>query len=132
MTFPPLMAAALFGVLGLMHLVYTLRDFGGRPKYFRPTDLSVLAGMQSSRTAIAPDGPDYWRGVLGFHLSHSIGMLLFGLLIVIATLYMITWLKPVLMIVGAAYAVISYRCWFNIPTIGVLLATTLMAAGWML
>ena len=43
MTILPLIAAAIFGVLGLMHLVYTLRDIGGRPRYFRPTDLSLLA-----------------------------------------------------------------------------------------
>jgi fermentation-respiration switch protein FrsA (DUF1100 family) len=131
MTILPLIAAAIFGVLGLMHFAYTLRDLSGRPRYFRPTEPSVLAAMQASRTAIAPDAPDYWRGVLGFHLSHSIGVLLLALLIVVATLYLITWLKPILVIVGAAYAVVSYMCWFNAPTIGILLATTLMAAGWM-
>ncbi len=88
--------------------------------------------MQSSRTAIAPDGPDYWRGVLGFHVSHGIGVLLFALLIAITTTHIIAWLKPVLVLVGIAYAAISWRCWFAIPTTGIALATSLMALGWWL
>jgi hypothetical protein len=132
MTILAYLGAAVFGVLGLMHLAYTLQDFGGRPRYFRPTDLSVLAAMQSSRTAIAPDGPDYWRGVLGFHLSHSIGVLLFALLIVITTTHTIDWLKPILVFVGMIYAAISWRCWFTIPTVGIVIATSLMALSWWL
>jgi hypothetical protein len=132
MTTLSLIAAGIFALLGLVHFVYALRDFGGHPRYFRPTDLSVLAAMQSSRTAIAPDGPDYWRGVLGFHLSHSIGVLLLALLIAITTTYAIAWLKPVLVLVGMTYAAISRHCWFAIPTAGIVIATSLMALGWWL
>jgi hypothetical protein len=132
MTVLSLIAAGIFALLALIHLVYTLRDFGSRPRYFRPTDLDVLAAMQSSRTAIAPNGPDYWRGVLGFHLSHSIGVLLLALLIAVTTKYAIAWLKPVLILVGVAYAGISWRCWFAMPTAGIAIATSLMALGWLL
>jgi hypothetical protein len=123
-------AAALVAMLGALHLAYTLIDFGPRPRYFRPTDLALLESMQSAKTAIAPAGRDYWSGVLGFNLSHSIGVMLLALLIAIATVYEIAWLKPVLVSVGITYAIISYRCWFHIPTICILLATALMIAGW--
>ena len=122
----PLVAAAILGVLGVLHLVYTARDFGARPRYFKPLKAELLNDMRQTKTALAPKGRDYWSGILGFHLSHSVGVLLFALLICVSTLYGIDWLKPVLIGVGAIYASISYRCWFHIPTISVSLATTLL------
>jgi hypothetical protein len=123
-------AAVIMALLGVLHLVYTLYDFGPKPLYFRPSDASVLEAMRVTRTNLAPDGRDYWSGVLGFNLSHSIGVLLFALLISVATQYGIGWLKPVLVAVGIIYAAISYRCWFNIPTTGIGLATVLLIVGW--
>ena len=119
-------------LLGILHLVYTLHDFGPRPRYFRPRDARLLDEMRQTRTAIAPDGRDYWSGVLGFNLSHALGVLLFALLIYLATYYQIDWLKPGLATIGIAYAAIAYRCWFRTPMVGALLAVALMVAGWLL
>jgi hypothetical protein len=130
MTILALAAAAVMALLGALHFAYTLNDFGKQPRYFRPLDANLLNAMRQTRTALAPRGSDYWSGVLGFNLSHSVGVLLFALLITIATLYEINWLKPMLVIVGAGYAAISYRCWFHVPTAGILLATALMTVGW--
>jgi hypothetical protein len=127
-----MMAAGLFAVLGALHLAYTVHDFTRRPRYFRPLDISLLAAMRQTRAAIAPTGRDYWSGIMGFHFSHSIGVLLLALLIVIATLYRIAWLKPLLVIVGALFGVIAWRCWFRIPMLGCLAATALAAAAWIL
>jgi hypothetical protein len=123
-------SAAIFAVLGALHLAYTLHDFGGKPRYFRPRDAALLPAMRQTKTAIAPGGRDYWSGILGFNLSHSIGVLLFALTIVLATQYRIEWLKPLLVAVGLAFAFIAWRCWFRIPMLGSLLATLLMIAGW--
>ena len=123
-------AAALVALLGVLHLAYTLHDFGPRPRYVRPSDERLLEIMRAAKTAVAPNGRDYWSGVLGCNLSHSVGVLLFALLIVIATLHAITWLKPLLIAVGATYGLISYRCWFIVPTVGILVATALLIVGW--
>jgi hypothetical protein len=88
--------------------------------------------MRRTHTAIASGGRDYWSGVLGFNLSHSLGVLMFALLVYLATIYHIDWLKPGLVAIGIAYAAISYRCWFQRPTVGVLLAVALMVGGWLL
>src|SRR5471032_2826486 len=125
-----LASAGIFVVLGALHLVYTLHDFGPKPRYFRPRDAALLPAIRSTKTAIAPQGRDYWSGILGFNLSHSIGVLLFALLIVIATEYQILWLKPVLVAVGMLFAAIAWRCWFAIPMLGCLIGTALMIAGW--
>jgi hypothetical protein len=122
-------AAAIFGRLGLMHLAFALRDFGAAPRFFQPSDPTLLAALRATRTAMALSGRDYWSGVLGFHLSHSIGMLLFALLIAVASMHAIVWLKPALVLVGVIYAVISWRCWFALPTTAISVATILMALG---
>jgi hypothetical protein len=125
-------SAAVFAVLGVLHLVYTLYDFGEKPRYFRPRDASLLPAMRQTRMAIAPNGRDYWSGILGFNLSHSIGVLLFALLIVLAAQYEIMWLKPVLVAVGLAFAGIAWRCWFRIPMWGCLIGTAMMVMAWIL
>lgn len=124
-------AALIFAGLGGLHLLYTLHDFVRPPRYFRPRDASLLDAMRRTKTSIAPQGRDYWSALLGFHLSHSIGVLLFALLIVIADLYPIGWLQPLLLVICAAYAAIAWRCWFHIPLIGALAATTLLVVSWL-
>jgi hypothetical protein len=126
------MSAGIFAVLGVLHLVYTLHDFGARPRYFRPRDAALLSSMRQTQTAIAPNGRDYWSGVLGFNLSHSLGVLLFALLIVVTSVYEIHWLKPILAMIGFAFAFIAWRCWFRIPMIGCLIGTAFMIAAWVL
>ena len=124
-------SVAIMGLLGILHLIYTLRDFGS-PRYFCPQDAQLLEAMRRTRTALAPGGRDYWSGVLGFNLSHSLGVLMFALLVYLATSYHIDWLKPGLVAIGIAYAAIAYRCWFRVPMAGSLLAVALMVVGWLL
>jgi hypothetical protein len=130
MNFLATMSAGIFAILGMLHLVYTLHDFGERPRYFRPVDRSLLPAMQKTNAAIAPTGRDYWSVILGFNLSHSIGVLPFALLIVVTVQYQISWVKPILVLVGAAFAVIAWRCWFRITMLGSLIGTALMIAAW--
>ena len=132
MNFLAMISAGVFAILGALHLVYTLHDFGERPRYFRPAERALLPAMRNTHTAIAPTGRDYWSGILGFNLSHSIGVLLFALLIVVTAQYQITWLKPVLVVVGLVFAAISWRCWFRTPMLGSLIGTALMIAAWIL
>lgn len=125
-------AALIYAVLGGLHAIYTLRDIGGKPRYFRPKDGAVLEAMRATTTAIAPRGRDYWSGIMGFHLSHSLGVLLFALLIVLSVQYQIGWMMPVLAGIGALFTVIAWRCWFNIPMIGSAIGTALITLAWLL
>jgi len=132
MSYLTFLAAAILAILAILHLIYTIRDFGSEPRYFAPRDPALLAAMRASRIRLAPKGRDFWSALLGFHLSHSIGILLFALLIVLATVYQIGWLKVLLVGLGCVFTWIAWRCWFHIPLIGCLAATTLMLAGWAL
>lgn len=126
----PLAAAGVLATLATLHLIYTIHDFAFAPRYFRPRDASLLAPMQATRNALTPTGRDYWSALLGFHFSHSIGVLLFALLIVLAGNLQIGWLKLLLVCLGLVYTWIAWRCWFHIPLIGCALATILMIVGW--
>jgi hypothetical protein len=132
MKYLPYLGAAVLATLAVLHLIYTIRDFGPKPRYFVPRDASLIERMRATHVALAPRGRDYWSALLGFHLSHSIGVLLLGLLIVVASIYQIDGLKVLLVGVGAAFTFIAWRCWFHIPLIGCAAATCLMAAGWAL
>ncbi len=127
-----ILAVLIFAMLGLLHLLYTVRDIVSKPRYFSPRDRSLLEAMKATRPGIAPHGRDYWSALLGFNISHAIGILLFSLLIVIATVYKIEWLKPVLVFVGLTFAFLAWRFWFSRPLIGALVGTTLMVCGWWL
>lgn len=125
-------AAAIMAILATLHLIYTLHDLFVSPSYFRPTDRSLLEPMQATTTALAPQGHNYWRALLGFHLSHSIGVLLFAALIELAAGPELAWIRPGLVALGTIYALIGWTCWFWIPAAGTTLATALLAAGWYL
>jgi hypothetical protein len=132
MTMLPYAAAAVMALLGSVHLVCALHDFGPRPRYFAPVNTDVLRDMQATRTGIAPQGRDYWSGILGFHLSHGLGVLMFAALVIVTTQHGIAWLKPVLVLIALAYLAISLRCWFAAPSLGIGLTIGLLGAGWWL
>lgn len=126
----PLLAAGTVAVLAALHLIYTCHDLLFEPRYFRPRDASLLKQMRATRNALTPTGRDYWSALLGFHFSHSIGVLLFALLIALADTVPIDWLKVPLIGLGMLYTWIAWRFWFHIPFIGCALATGLMIGGW--
>ena len=130
MSLSALAAALIFAALGGLHAVYTLYDIVRQPRYFRPRDRALVEAMQATKMALAPQGRDFWSALLGFHLSHSLGILLLALLILVADAYAIRWLMPVLAAIGALLSVIAWRCWFNVPMLGCLIGTALIAAAW--
>ena len=130
--FLPLTAAAIIGILGMLHLIYTVRDIVSRPRYFVPRDPALLDAMRGTQAALAPNGHDFWSVLLGIHLTHSIGLLLFALLIVLTVVTPLPALKPLMIGVGLVLTFIAWQFFFHIPLIGVALATALMIVGWLL
>ena len=115
--------ALVFFVFGANHGILTLRDLS-LPRTFTPTDESVRRAMQKSRLAINPR-TNLWDAWLGFNLSHSLGLVLFGGgLIVAAWRHFPVFAQSPLMqvtalVVAAAYLILSVRFWFWVPAIGV-------------
>jgi hypothetical protein len=132
MQYVPLASAAIIGTFGMLHLIYTLRDIVSRPRYFVPRDPALLDAMRGTRTALAPNGHNFWTMVLGIHLTHSICLLLFALLITLTVITPLPALKPLMIGLGFVLTFIAWQFFFHIPLIAIAAATALMVVGWLL
>lgn len=121
--------ALLFGLLGTLHLVYTL--FTDK---FAPRDAATEAAMKltspvlTSRTSV-------WNAWIGFNASHSLGALLFAAIYLVLAIGHMPMLResPALLWLGvaaaAAYLAIAMRYWFRTPRLGIALATACFLAA---
>jgi hypothetical protein len=109
-------------LLGSMHLILTLKDISN-PKIFAPRDPELLHRMQSEFAAITRD-TTIWRSMLGFHISHSMAVLLVGVTVLyMAARYMplleadliFRWAGPTL---AWVFVVLAKCFWFRKPLIG--------------
>lgn len=120
------LAAAVFLLLGTAHGVLTLRDLK-LPRTFTPTDESVLEAMRASRLAIHPSA-NLWRAWLGFNLSHSLGLLVFGGVLAFLALVELERFtaQPIVQLgciaVTASYLALAIRFWFSKPAIAAAIA----------
>ena len=117
-----IIGAAVFCVLGLSHGALTIRDLS-RPTSFTPTDESVRRVMAESPLRFAPQ-TTIWLAWLGFNLSHSLGLLTFGgvLILLAVSDYSIVSsslaLRGLSISVAAVYMVLAMRFWFWAPAVG--------------
>lgn len=115
--------AAVMGVLGTAHLVYTFCT-----DKFDPNDVSTKAAMQASHPVLTRR-TTLWRAWVGFNASHSLGAMLF------ATIYLILAISHIellftspalawLAVVGSGcYLLLAVRYWFRTPLIGCAIST---------
>ena len=128
-----LTGAAIFAVLGALHLLYTFT--GTR---LQPRDAAAIAAMQATHPRLAP-GTTVWRAWIGFNASHSMGAILFGLVYgFLANAHpQLLFNSPFLLAVGVVMlgglAVLAKLYWFRIPFAGVgisLACYVLSIAAW--
>lgn len=125
-------SAAIPGLLGTLHLVFT---FHGNKLH--PRDPAVRQAMEQGRLTITGQ-TSVWRALKGFNATHSLGLMLFGLV----WGYLALWRPAVLddspflmglgMAVLLAYLALSLRYFFSTPVRGMALACALYAGGWLL
>jgi hypothetical protein len=115
--------AAVFVVLGTLHLAYTF--VGPR---LRPTDPAAIAAMQGSALRLTRE-TTVWRAWIGFNASHSLGAMVFGAFVVglagwrmdvLRDLPAFAWLAVAN---SAAWTVLAKRYWFRVPFVGLAIAT---------
>jgi hypothetical protein len=122
-------SAAIILFLGGVHLVYTAFTHK-----LDPTEGQVETAMRRTPMRISAQTTmrDAW---IGFNFSHSLGLILFGLVFgylvicrweVLHRSYFLTILG---LLVLLAYVVLARVFWFRIPFIGVSCAMLLCAAG---
>ncbi len=132
--------AVPFALLGLAHLVSTLRDVG-RPAQFVPVDASLVRLLEQTMvkaTASGPGAHSMWRTWLGANLTHSLGLIAFSLILVVIALHdyaivsELTFLPVIATAVGAAYTVVGFRFWFVPAGVGAAIGTVCFAASLMI
>ncbi len=130
-----ILGGAVCGVLGTLHVIYTLLDLR-KPRRLVPVDPAVLQAMANSALRLSRGGTDMWRAWIGFNFSHSVGVLLTAALAVWAGLQINTLpvgiIMPVLILIGCVYLVLALRYWFRGPVIGAAIATGCFTAAWIL
>lgn len=116
--------------LGSMHLLLTFRG-----PAFHPRDPALMAQMQADSPRITRGATSMWRSGIGFHASHSVGAMLFGLVwayLALAgegLLFRSAFLLGLGMLTLAAYLLLAKLYWFKVPFLGIGLASVLYAAG---
>lgn len=128
-----LLGSGIFVLLGCAHGLLTLRDLVS-PRSFTPTEPSVRDAMAKAPLAFAPQ-TTVWLSWLGFNLSHSLGLLVFGVVFGALALRDVAWLQanPVLRLMPAVvallYAVLAIRFWFWAPAVASALGCACLLAA---
>jgi hypothetical protein len=130
-----ILGGAVFGVLGGLHVLYTLLDLR-KPLRLVPADPAVAQAMANSAVRLSGGAMDMWSAWIGFNFSHSLGVLLTAALAVSAGWGIKTLpvgvIMPVLILIGCVYLLIALRYWFRSPAIGAAIGTSCFAAAWIL
>jgi hypothetical protein len=127
--------ASIFLFLGIFHGVLTLQDLRDS-RTFTPPDIALREAMQKSSIAIHPH-TNLWQAWMGFNLSHSLGLVMFGgTFLTIGLFYFyaftqILWLQSCAMLISTAYLIMSLKFWFSKPAIasGIGLICFIVASG---
>ena len=112
-------SAGIILAFGVLHLVYTF--WGSK---LTPRDPALQVSMSQVSPVITKE-TTMWRGFVGFNASHSMGLILFGLIysFLAITNSPLLFRSPFLLIVGLAMLggllALSKVYWFKNPFIGV-------------
>lgn len=129
-----IVGGSIFGILGLLHALYTLADTR-RPRRLVPDNPAVIEAMSSAGLRLSRGGTTMWRAWVGFNFSHSLGLVLFASCCIALGLSLKALSPPkggllLPVCVGAIYCWLAIRYWFRTPVIGVALGTLCLAAAW--
>jgi hypothetical protein len=124
-----MLACSVFITLGIGHsalMLFTTK--------FEPKDAALLAQLKTSQTGMTHTG-NMWKGIKGFHLSHSLGMVVYGGFYMILTLENNDYLKSStslnvgLFVVPIIYIYLAHNYWFSVPRNCFVVSTCLLAAS---
>lgn len=126
---PPLITAgaSIVLALGALHLLFTYRG-----RRFHPRDAALEARMKEVSPRVS-SATTMWRAGIGFHASHSLGALLFGLVFAYLAHEAsgLLYRSPFLLVLGAvflaAWVWLAWRYWFRIPLWGLTIAAACYA-----
>lgn len=110
-----ILGCSVFVVLGVGHAALTVFT-----RKFEPRDQDLLEKLKTSQTSLSKTG-NLWNGIRGFHLSHSLGLVVFGGFYITLAIENNGYLKSSaalsvgLLVVPMVYVVLAHRFWFSVP-----------------
>jgi hypothetical protein len=124
----------VFFGMGLVHGLVSGADVL-RPTQFAPVDDSVRLAMESTTVRFLGARANVWEAWLGFNLSHSLGMLIFGAASVwlglnLERIQVSSAALAAPVVIGLIYLVLSVRFWFWAPAVSSAIATACFVAAW--
>jgi hypothetical protein len=131
-----LAGAIPFLLLGTMHAVHTPKQPTER-KGLSPSD-PTLADSMARSSILLTRRTDMWRAWVGFNLSHSLGLVLLGVMVVLVGRtsasfgYNAGLFLPLAVVVSTAYLILGVAYWFRTPVIGMGICLFLFTAAWAL
>jgi hypothetical protein len=123
-----------FILLGVAHALATPLAPDER-KGLSPADRELADAMGRSALLLTRR-TDVWNAWVGFNLSHSLGAVLFGVVVLLAGRSQRVFdaeaavFVPLALVVSLAYLALGVRYWFRTPIAGVALSVLLFAASW--
>lgn len=131
-----LLGALPFVVLGLAHAAVTPQT-PADAKGLSPRDPALREAMARERVLLTRR-TTLWLAWVGFNLSHSLGAVLFGAVVVLIGRSLASFqaqagvFLPFAVLVSAIYLVLGIRYWFRTPIIGLSLASACFLVSWAL
>jgi hypothetical protein len=117
-----IVGSSIFLLLGTAHGIFTFEDLF-KSRYFTPRDGGLLAAMQQSTIALHPK-INLWQAWMGFNLTHSLGLVMFGGAFLYIGVFHSPWFSQSMLLqawsilIAAAYLVLSLKFFFSTPAIG--------------
>ena len=124
-------SAAIILLLGLIHLLYTFRG-----TKLHPRDVTLVERLKDVSPIISRE-TTMWKAWIGFNASHSFGAILFGLtygylaLVHSAFFFQSSFLQALGLLFLAGYVFLGRRYWFSVPFRGIVFATALYVAAFL-
>ncbi|MFT6052218.1 MAG: hypothetical protein ACI9B9_001867 [Halioglobus sp.] len=121
-----ILGCLIFVLLGSVHWWSAVRS-----SKFEPRDDSTLELMKNGHSKIT-DQSTIWDSVTGFHVSHSVGLIFYGILFITLAvenpryLYFSTVLTAFLLLLPVLYIVLAQKYWFSLPRNGFMIAFLLV------
>jgi hypothetical protein len=125
-----------FLVLGTAHLFATPRTTA-RVRGLSPADPRLAEAMARTPLRLTRR-TDMWKAWVGFNLSHSLGVLLLGVVVVLVGQSEAQFLQggqtfvPFALVASAAYLALAVKYWFRTPIAGCAIGAVLFLASWVL
>lgn len=122
-----LLGALPFVLLGIAHWVATPLTTNDR-KGLSPRDPAFGQSM-GQQTLVLTRRTNLWLAWIGFNLSHSLGAVLFGVVVLLSgwskAAFAANWpaFVPLAIIVSGVYLAIGLRYWFRTPIIGIAISS---------